>query len=148
MAAQSGRNAVRVAQLRADPLEQPAREPATENIGHHFERRIVLVAEVAAEVAHVEKRLRHVALSATKTPGAGLAVTFGNAGTGGCLQDPIGEELVELCFHLRAGEIAVNREHDVGREVVALVESNQIVALDVIEIVVLDLPAVGNSARR
>jgi hypothetical protein len=61
---------------------------------------------------------------------------------GGLLHRPIGEQLFQLRLHFRRGKIAVDRKHDVGREVVALVEGDQIFALDAVDGLVLFAPAV------
>src|SRR5260370_18234591 len=60
------RDTVGVTQLRANTLYQPAVEAAAQDVRHHFERWIVLIAKLAAEMSEREKRLRYVCFGGEK----------------------------------------------------------------------------------
>ena len=76
---------VGVPHLRADPLHQAALEAAAQNVRHDRQGRVVLVPQFAAQLPHLEKRLRHFLFGRQVEPGAAPGVTLGNAGTGSCV---------------------------------------------------------------
>ena len=45
---------------------------------------------------------------------------------------PVRKELREFSLHLLGGEVAVDRKHDIRGKEVALVESDQVLALDAV----------------
>src|SRR5688572_10498926 len=56
---------------------------------------------------------------------------------------PGAEELFNFRAHVSRGEIALHGEDHVRGEEVALVESDQVVSLDVVDVLVLHAPSVG-----
>ena len=137
-----GADAVGVTQLRAEAQEQAAGEPAAEDVGHDLQRRLVCVAQQAAQVADREDGLRHVVLGGQEDAGLRFAAHGRKRRHGRLHSVPTAEQRLELGFHLGRGEIAVDRQQDVGGEEVPAVERDQVVAPDARQGVVFDAPAV------
>ena len=130
----------------ANVTEQAAGEPTAQNLGSHFQRRIIFVAQLAAQFSDVEKSLRGIVLRCQikhpARPSPQLSETPARAAA--CTSNA--EELFELGLQLGGGEIAIDFQRDVRREVITLVEIDHIVPLDVVDIGILNAPAIRRVA--
>ena len=122
--------------------EQPAGEAAAENFRRHRERRIILVTKLAAQCSNVEEGLRDVVLLGQENTGRGLFADFREGGNRRLRNFPIAEDLFQLGFHFGCGKIAVDFEQDVGWKVIAMVKIQHVLALDVVDVGVLDFPTI------
>ncbi len=100
-----------------------------------------------------EKRLRDVVFFAEVDAGSGFRRHHGKRRHGRLLRLSNRRSSFELVLHFVRRKVAVNGEHDVLREVVAPVKLLEILAVNAIEVRILDLPsircvaAVKNSAQ-
>ena len=138
-----GGNIIGVPQFRTNPLKQAAGKSASKYVAHHFESRIILVLQDSAQMAQGKERLCHVFFNCQIDSGRRLGGHRREGRHGRLLHGPIGEQLLQLGFHLRRGEISVDREHDVGGKEIALVERDQVLTLDAVDGLVFLAPPVG-----
>ena len=107
-------------------------------------RGIILVFQNAAEMAEDEIGLSDVGLHSEVNARFGLVGVDSREREGRVAAGiPRGEELFEFRLHLRRGEIALYGEDDVAWKEVALVERDHIVAFDIIDGRIFDVPTVG-----
>ena len=140
--APTGRNTVDVSQLGSDSLKEAAGESAAENVSHDLKSRIVLVLEDPAQMPDREKRLRDVVLGGEVNARRGLRGHLRERRRRWLTIGPVCKELLDPRLHLRRGKISAHRKHDVGRKEVALVESDQVLAADAVDVLILLAPAV------
>ena len=134
------------AKFGANAAQQTAGKSAAQNLRGHFQRRIVLIAILAPQLSDIEESLGDVGLSGEKYTGRRLGLHLWKRGNLRLRVLPIAQKLLQLGLHVVGGEIAVNFENDVGREVVAMIEIHQILAVDGIHIGVFDPPAIRRVA--
>src|SRR5579859_5061184 len=95
-----GRNVVSPAVRRANAAKQAARESTAQNLRGNFERRIIFVAEYAAQVSNLKKGLRSIVFGCqVYTSGRFLDHLRKRRNRRLCVL-PVGEETLKFALHL------------------------------------------------
>ena len=97
-------------------------------------------------MSHGEEGLGNVGFLRQKDAWCGGLLHGKKGGHRRLLHGPAAKQTLQVLLHRRRVEIAIDGQHDVPREVVALVKPDQIGAVDVIDVGVFNAPAVGGVA--
>ncbi len=92
---------VSVAEFGAHLAEEPAAKASAQDIAHHFERRIILVSQLAAELAQHKIGLCHVGFYRQEYARVARIIDWRKRRHGIALDGPIGEEFFQFSVHLR-----------------------------------------------
>src|SRR5277367_1250822 len=124
------------------PKESAAKSPS-QHVSRHRNRRQVFTVELAAEMSNFEERLRDVSFLHYENSRIRLGIHRWEGGYLFLRHLPRAEDPLQLLLHIGGLKITVESKDDVSREVVALIESADVVATNSIDGSVALLSAVG-----